>query len=379
MSLSEELLQIAKQLNEYADYETSRLEALAEAARRVGTSWSGSTMGYHSRVYYANFQPPPRGTVFDPISGLDPDVPPEKSFGWREYERDSIIRAVREKADNLPTETLSDRYGEVTALFEEVKLSVLSLVYANHPEGDKFLQGLLDRIDALDILFNRPSVDTDITQTQVETIDRRALEEGPKIPPHVEILELALGAKQAFETCNVLRNQISVVARHIQHLEKKVPIAGSTEPIGDDVFIVHGRDEEAKQTVARFVEKLELKAIILDEQPNSGLTIIEKFEQLASDAGFAIVLLTPDDVGALKEEADEQLKLRARQNVILELGYFMGKLGRERVCLLLKGDLENPSDLDGILYVSMDNPDSWQLKLGQEMRNAGLPVDLNKL
>lgn len=379
MSLSDELLQIAKQLNEYADYEISRLDALAEAAGRVGTSWSGSTMGYHSRVYYANFQPPSRGTSFDSMFGLDPDVPPQKTFGWREYDRDAVIRVIEEKVDNLPTETLSDRYEKATALFEEVKLSVLSLIYANYPEGDRFLQGLLDKIDVLDILFTSPSVETHITQAQVETIDRRALEEGPKVPPHIEILELVLGAKQAFEACNVLRNQTSVIVRHIQHLEKKVPTAGSTEPIGDGVFIVHGRDDAAKQTVARFVEKLDLNAIILDEQPNSGLTIIEKFEQHASDTGFAIVLLTPDDVGALKEEADEQLKLRARQNVILELGYFMGKLGRERVCLLLKGDLENPSDLDGILYVPMDNLGSWQLKLGREIRNAGLPVDLNKL
>ena len=298
------LLQIAKQLNEYADYETSRLDAVVEAARRVGTSWSGSTMGYHSRVYYANFQPPPRGTVFDPISGLDPDVSPEKTFGWQEYKRDSIIRAVTEKVDNPPPENLSDLYGEVTALFEEVKSLVLSPVYTKYPEPDKYLQGLLDKIEALDTLFDSPSVETHITQAEVETIDRRALDEGPKVPAHIEILELASGVKQAFEACNVLRNQISVIVRHIQHLEKKVPTAGSTEPIGDDVFIVHGRDEEAKQTVARFVEKLELKAIILDERPNKGLTIIEKFEQLASGAGFAIVLLTPDDVGALKEEAE---------------------------------------------------------------------------
>ena len=111
-----------------------------------------------------------------------------------------------------------------------------------------------------------------------------------------------------------------------------------------------------------FLRDLGLKEIILDRQPNEGLiAILDKFEREAKKAGFAIALLTPDDIGALKGEADDQLKPRARQNVIFELGYFIKALGREKVCLLLKGKLENPSDLDGILYVSMNSPDEWKL------------------
>ena len=157
------------------------------------------------------------------------------------------------------------------------------------------------------------------------------------------------------------------------------PSETSQPTFGSDVFVVHGRDEAAKHAIARFVEKLGLKPIILDEQPDAGLTIIEKLEREARNVGFAVALLTPDDVGALKDEADDQLKPRARQNVILELGYFMGKLGRKKVCLLIKGELENPSDLDGILYASMNNPNEWQLKLAKEMKQAGLPVDSEKL
>ena len=98
----------------------------------------------------------------------------------------------------------------------------------------------------------------------------------------------------------------------------------------------------------------------------------------AGEAGFAIVLLTPDDVGKSKDETDDS-KPRARQNVILELGYFLCGLGRERVCVLYKEGVELPSDIHGILYVPMDDSDGWQLKLGQEMQAAGLSVDLNKL
>ena len=147
---------------------------------------------------------------------------------------------------------------------------------------------------------------------------------------------------------------------------------------GDEVFIVHGHDDEAKEMVARFVENLGIEATILHEQANRGQTIPEKFEEHAGEAGFAIILLTPDDVGASQDEANN-LKPRARQNVVLELGYFWGRLGRERVCVLYKEGVELPSDIHGILYVPMDSSNGWQLQLAKEMKQAGLPVDLNRL
>lgn len=147
---------------------------------------------------------------------------------------------------------------------------------------------------------------------------------------------------------------------------------------GNEVFIVHGHDDEAKETVARFVENFGIEATILHEQANRGQTIPEKFEEHASEAGFAIILLTPDDVGASKDERNN-FQPRARQNVVLELGYFWGRLGRERVCVLYKEEIELPSDMQGILYVPMDNFDGWKHKLAREMQQAGLPIDLNKL
>jgi predicted nucleotide-binding protein len=142
------------------------------------------------------------------------------------------------------------------------------------------------------------------------------------------------------------------------------------------VFIVHGHDVAAKQEAARLVEKLGLKAIILDEQTNRGRTIIEKFEDHAGEAGFAIVLLTPDDVGKAKDATE--LKPRARQNVIMELGYFLSAVGRGKVCALHKGGLDLPSDIQGVIYISFDGG-AWKLELAKEMKDAGVPVDLNDL
>lgn len=191
-----------------------------------------------------------------------------------------------------------------------------------------------------------------------------------KVKKHIKLL---IGICDRLE----LYGEPSDVSQHDAINKGVVEIAG--DAISDEVFIVHGRDDGAKDAVALFIRDLDFKEIILEKKPNSGLTIIEKFEQHASDAAFAIALLTPDDVGALREEADNKLKSRARQNVILELGYFLGRLGRRKVCLLIKGELENPSDLDGVLYVPMGNSDDWRMKVAKEMKQAGLSVDMNKL
>jgi hypothetical protein len=147
---------------------------------------------------------------------------------------------------------------------------------------------------------------------------------------------------------------------------------------GDKIFIVHGHDETAKHKIARFISDLDLSATILDEQPSRGQTIIDKFEEHADEAGFAIVLLTADDVGASKDRTDG-LKPRARQNVIMELGYFLCGLGRDRVRILYEEGVELPSDIYGISYVPMDKRGAWKLDLAQEMASVGITVDMNKL
>lgn len=144
-----------------------------------------------------------------------------------------------------------------------------------------------------------------------------------------------------------------------------------------EVFVVHGHDELAKNEVARFIETLDFKAVILHEQVNAGQTLIEKIEY-NSNVGFGIAIYSPCDIGASKDNKDS-LKPRARQNVVFEHGFLIGKLGRYRVCALLKDDVEKPSDIDGILYIPMDHGKGWHQKVAQELKAAGYDVDLNKL
>jgi predicted nucleotide-binding protein len=137
------------------------------------------------------------------------------------------------------------------------------------------------------------------------------------------------------------------------------------------VFIVHGHNDAVKEKVARFVEHLKLTPIILHEQIDRGQTIIEKVESNSNDVNFAIVLLTADDEGKAKTETD--YKLRARQNVIFEMGYFFGLLSRSHVFLLLDDDVEKPSDLSGIVYNSLK--EDWKTKLFKELQACGYKVD----
>ena len=139
------------------------------------------------------------------------------------------------------------------------------------------------------------------------------------------------------------------------------------------IFIVHGHDGELKQHVARIVEKQGIEAVILSEQVNQGRTIVEKFE-VNSDVGGAICLFTADDMGKAKDASSDSP--RARQNVVLETGYFMGKLGRDHVVILADDGIEIPSDLSGVVYTSTSN---WKVDLLKELKAMGYAVDFNKL
>ncbi|MEX3973839.1 TIR domain-containing protein [Paraburkholderia caribensis] len=118
---------------------------------------------------------------------------------------------------------------------------------------------------------------------------------------------------------------------------------------------------------------------MLDEQSGRGATIIEKFEREANHASYAVVLLTPDDKGGAFAASTVQLRPRARQNVILELGYFAAKLGRGHVCALRQGDVEIPSDFNGVQYLDYDAAGAWKTALARELRDAGLGVNMNHL
>lgn len=147
------------------------------------------------------------------------------------------------------------------------------------------------------------------------------------------------------------------------------------------VFVVYGHDNNARTQLEAMLRRWDIEPIILDQLVSSGQTIIEKLEEYASQVNFAIVLATPDDMGHAKEHPDK-IRHRARQNVVLELGMFLAKIGRRKVAILLSQaeDMEKPSDIDGLLYIPFkDNVEEAKLSLAKEMDNNGYNIDVKKL
>ena len=180
-----------------------------------------------------------------------------------------------------------------------------------------------------------------------------------------------------------IKSNVHLLLDKTEMINSNVPVITkehvSTVIMTKKIFLVHGHDNEMKLSVARLLEKLDFEPIILSEQTDQGRTIIEKFEE-ESNVGFAVVLMSDeDDMGA--EVGSSDFKPRARQNVILELGYFIGKLGRKNhVCVLKKGNVEVPSDILGVVYKSYSSDDDgWKFSLAKELKSAGYNVDLNKI
>lgn len=174
-----------------------------------------------------------------------------------------------------------------------------------------------------------------------------------------------------------LGQAINELNTDLEDLEVRAPatVPSRSSPVEGSprVFLVHGHDEAVRETVARFIEKLGIQVIILHEQANGGRTIIEKIEY-HSGVGMAVVLLTPDDVGS---KVGGELEPRVRQNVLLELGYFIGALGRDKVCALKSGSVDIPTDFAGVVWTPMSG--DWKTALARELKVAGYDIDWNKV
>ena len=168
-----------------------------------------------------------------------------------------------------------------------------------------------------------------------------------------------------------LKNKIDLLKSNVEDI--KIETKQKQELNMSQVFIVHGHDELVKIETARFIEKLGFEPIILHEQASSGKTVIEKIESY-SNVGFGIVLYTPCDLGSKKGE-ETNLNARARQNVVFEHGYLIGKIGRENVCALVHKSVETPNDISGVVYIPLNG--SWKIELAKELRNSGYPVNMN--
>jgi predicted nucleotide-binding protein len=187
---------------------------------------------------------------------------------------------------------------------------------------------------------------------------------------HSSTYQAALGAG-VDEAISTLTTCLELLEERLEEASPS-PVGAVQAPATNRVFVVHGRDHHTRDELAQFLRVIGLQPVILGEEPAKGRTIIEKLEQEGA-VGFAVILLTADDIGG---PTASDLQPRARQNVILELGYFVGKLGRPRVTAIYQEGVEIPTDYHGVEYLPLSG--DWKLRLAKELRVAGLPVDMNK-
>lgn len=223
---------------------------------------------------------------------------------------------------------------------------------------------------------------------QLEQV-RKILAENGFVVKSEEALSNGTGTKLKLES----GQQVNVFNTGTVNVQGKKPDAvrslfpassdeGSAQsPRSSKVFVVYGHDDQVRTQLEALLRRWGLDPIILDQMPSEGMTIIEKLEKLVEDVRFAVVLATPDDEGHRRGHDDEKA-LRARQNVVLELGMLLVKLGRQRVAILLKqeGNMERPSDIQGLIYIPFkDTVDDAKLLLAKELNAQGFSIDVGKL
>jgi predicted nucleotide-binding protein len=257
-----------------------------------------------------------------------------------------------------------------TKLLQEVKPLVLTLKYKDYVNLDSVRKKIELYIDKI---FGSTSRYT----KSFKEISLSPAVSYSGMPQYLYNQSWEDGKKEIINLIETMLEDISLSELETDEAEIKIENIISQN---SNIFIVHGHNEEMKVSVARIIEKLSLVPVILHEQPNKGRTIIQKFTD-HSEVGFAIVLLSADDVGYSIKQTTEESKLRARQNVILELGYFLGKLGSKRVVALVESidNFEFPSDYQGVIYIPFDKDGNWKFSLLKELKACDYNVDANKL
>ncbi len=207
---------------------------------------------------------------------------------------------------------------------------------------------------------------------RANAIVRFALENPSTVTAENSLLSAHLVSRAAAMQGGVEAEATPPLTQQLAPKTDAAPDAASSDRTPNRVFVVHGQNDSARIEVVNFLESIGLKGIVLHDQPSMGRHLLTKFIEEAELATFAVVLMNDDDVGGRKGE--EKLAPRARQNVILELGYFLAHIGQAKVCALKTPHLETPSDFDGIVYISMDDEQRWKQELKRELLAARMPV-----
>ena len=345
MMLSDELASIAKRLDKIIASSkvlsiqelTARLEI---AAQEVAKAWSGSSLGYHANVYYDGLQPAPAGAHFSSEFGLMDIFHSRRTYGdWKEFDSDEVRAAVYHRAGNPDVGALRQFDNEATREFNDCKMNVLSILESEMTRhDDAFLSGLKDKVGKLSVISKVETAKHLCPSGPVMSRDSTAINQGFKLPPHLDVLSEVASVKNTLEVAESLAQTTRQAELHIsrQQVHRK-----KVERFGTKVFIGHGHSPVWRELKDFIADRLGLPVDEFNRVPVAGLTNVDRLSQMLDTASIAFLILTGED-----EQPDG--KLQGRMNVVHEAGLFQGRLGFRRAIVVLERGCEEFSNISGL-------------------------------
>lgn len=346
MTPHEELYAIATKLSSAAaagesDAVTVPIRKLSDATEQVRKSFSGSWLGYHSRVYYEGFAPPPPGANFSKEWGLkDLNSTSLGSRGaWCEFDSDTVKDAIRVDAGNPDIEPARKVSEEAAEIFDGTKSEVISILETETAEKhDPFLTNLKASLEKLEPLSAFDIAQRWSPKGQFMTRDTLAMGQGTKIPPHIEIAAEIASIQHVFGLCKAAAE---ICTKAASHLERKSRRSVAATRIGTNVFIGHGRSAMWRELKDFVQQRLGLPWDEFNRVPVAGVTNIARLSEMLDAAAIALLVMTAED-----ELADGEMQ--ARTNVVHEAGLFQGRLGFTKAIVLLEEGCKEFSNIQGL-------------------------------
>lgn len=344
MILSDELTPIIDRLDQVAGHSKEAriqtfLERLAKAAAKVGKAWSGSPVGYHSNVYYHRLQSPPAGVRFNPEWGLMDALGGHTYGDWREFDPDEVRTAIYSLAENPDMEMLRKFDEDTINEFNDCKMNVLSIFQvAMTGHDDAFLVELKDKVSQLSAISRATAAKAFTPSGQFASRDTIALSQGIKLPPHQGALSEAASLKN---TLDIIKRLAQISKQAKSHISRQELHRRKTGMLGGKVFIGHGHSSVWRELKDFITDRLNLPVDEFNRVGVTGLTTVERLNQMLDTASIAFLIMTGED-----EQPDG--RLQARMNVVHEVGLFQGRLGFRRALIVLEKDCEEFSNIVGL-------------------------------
>ena len=318
-----------------------QIAALRDACRQIGRAWSGSNLGYHATVYFADFAPKPPEAQFSSEWGLEERWPVHQPhWGWRIMDREAVIDEIISRAGGADPRKLDIELAPIRDDFVNLKENVISVLTALLAAvSDPFLQRKLHEIEQLQPRDPHAVAISFLPKGQVITRDTLALTQRLQVAPHQSAAALPVSATELGAAIDQLTNITQLSTVHIARLNERQPHVNSKK--GITVFIGHGKSRIWRELKDFLVEQLRLVIDEFNNVPTAGVPTTERLAEMLDAAAFAFLIMTAED-----EQADG--KLRARENVVHEAGLFQGRLGFKKAIVLLEDGCEEFSNIYGL-------------------------------